>query len=68
MLFQTADELGILIWQDMMFACAMYPAGDDFLKNVKTEIRQQIRRLQHHPSIALWAGNNENEAALRGNW
>mgnify|MGYP002716428064 CR=1 FL=1 len=68
MLFQTADELGILIWQDMMFACAMYPAEDDFLKNVKTEIRQQIRRLQHHPSIALWAGNNENEAALRGNW
>ena len=52
----------------MMFACAMYPAEDDFLKNVKTEIRQQIRRLQHHPSIALWAGNNENEAALRGNW
>lgn len=51
-----------------MFACAMYPANEKFLKNVETEIEQQIRRLQHHPSIILWAGNNENEAALRQNW
>lgn len=51
-----------------MFACSMYPATDDFLDNVKTEVKQQVRRLQHHPSIAIWAGNNENEAALRGNW
>ncbi|KAK6639866.1 hypothetical protein RUM43_008141 [Polyplax serrata] len=66
--YSIADELGILIWQDMMFACSMYPATDDFLDNVKTEVKQQVRRLQHHPSIAIWAGNNENEAALRGNW
>jgi hypothetical protein len=51
----------------MMFACAMYPNGD-FLKSVRVEINQQIRRIQHHASIALFAGNNENEAALKQNW
>lgn len=57
-----------MVWQDMMFACSMYPANEQFLETVGMEIKQQIRRLQHHPSIVLWAGNNENEAALRGNW
>lgn len=66
--YDIADEMGILIWQDLMFACAMYETGDNFLKSVSEEITQQIRRLQHHPSIALWAGNNENEAALAQNW
>lgn len=66
--YDRADELGILIWQDMMFACAMYPVFDDFLLSVRVEIEQNIRRLQSHPSIAVWAGNNENEAALRQNW
>lgn len=65
--YELADRFGILIWQDMMFACAMYPTGD-FLKSVRVEINQQIRRIQHHASIALFAGNNENEAALRQNW
>ncbi|KAI1286843.1 Beta-mannosidase [Halotydeus destructor] len=66
--YQVADELGILIWQDMMYACSLYPTDDDFLVTVKTEITQQIQRLQHHPSIAIWAGNNENEAAISGKW
>lgn len=66
--YQLADELGILVWQDLMFACAMYPTGRAFLRSVDAEVRQQYRRLAHHPSVALWAGNNENEAALRGNW
>lgn len=66
--YDLADEYGILIWQDMMFACALYPTDPQFLASVQTEIRQQIRRLQHHPSIALWAGNNENEAAISGYW
>lgn len=57
-----------MVWQDMMFACNMYPANEQFLETVRVEIKQQIRRLQYHPSIVLWAGNNENEAALRGNW
>lgn len=66
--YEIADEYGILIWQDMMFACALYPTEPQFLSSVPIEIRQQIRRLQHHPSIALWAGNNENEAAITGLW
>lgn len=66
--YSKADEYGILIWQDMMFACAMYPATEDFLELVREEVKQQIRRLQPHPSIAIFAGNNENEAALRQDW
>ncbi|XP_064471506.1 beta-mannosidase-like isoform X2 [Ornithodoros turicata] len=66
--YQTADELGILIWQDFMFAVALYPTKPGFLETVKTEVRQQVRRLQHHPSVFLWAGNNENEVAVAGSW
>lgn len=66
--YNLADEYGILIWQDMMFACAMYPVFPEFKASVQTEIEQNIRRIQHHPSILLWAGNNENEAALIQNW
>lgn len=66
--YELADEFGILIWQDMMFACAMYPVFPAFLHSISVEIEQNIRRIQHHPSILLWAGNNENEAALMQNW
>lgn len=66
--YDLADEYGILIWQDMMFACAMYPVHDEFLHSVQMEIAQNIRRMQSHPSILIWAGNNENEAALIQNW
>lgn len=66
--YQLADELGILIWHDMMFACSMYPADEAFLSNVKVEVTQNVRRIQYHPSVALWATNNENEVALRQNW
>ncbi|OQR74056.1 beta-mannosidase-like [Tropilaelaps mercedesae] len=67
-LYDAADELGILIWQDLMFACALYPTNKEFLDTVSEEVRQNIRRLQHHPSIALWAGNNENEEAIASFW
>ncbi|XP_074652140.1 beta-mannosidase-like [Tubulanus polymorphus] len=66
--YELASEYGILIWQDMMFACAMYPTTSQFLRSVTEEIKQQIQRLSHHPAIALWSGNNENEAALADNW
>lgn len=66
--YDLADEYGIMIWQDFMFACAMYPTSDAFLRNVEPEILQNVIRLKNHPSIVLWAGNNENEAALYGNW
>jgi len=66
--YSLCDEKGIMVWQDFMFACAMYPADNKFLQNVKTEVIENVMRLKHHPSIALWAGNNENEAALAKNW
>jgi len=67
-LLKVADQMGIMIWQDFMFACAMYPADPEYLENVREEVDTQVKRLQAHPSIALWSANNENEAALRGNW
>ena len=54
--YELADELGILIWQDFMFACNLYPTDANYLKSVDSEITQQVRRLQSHPSIAIWAG------------
>lgn len=66
--YDLSDELGILIWQDLMFSVAMYPTDQPFLDTVIQEVTYQIRRLQHRPSILLWAGSNENEAALRQNW
>ena len=57
--YDICDEKGILVWQDFMFACAMYPGSIEFLANVKEEAKQQIKRLRNHTSIALWCGNNE---------
>ncbi len=67
--YDLCDEKGILVWQDFMFACAMYPGDNDFLKNVKEEAEQQVKRLRNHSSIALWCGNNENsEGWKRWGW
>ena len=59
--FELCDELGLLVWQDMMFACANYRLTDAFVKSITEEIRQNVRRLRHHPSLLLWCGNNEME-------
>lgn len=59
--YDLCDELGILVWQDFMFSCSMYPAGTPFLENVRNEAVDQIKRLRNHPCIALWCGNNEME-------
>lgn len=60
--YELCDRLGILIWQDFMFACAPYPENDpDFVEEVRQEVRYQIRRLRDHPCLALWCGNNENQ-------
>jgi len=59
--YDLCDELGILVWQDFMFSCALYPGDEQFLNSVKEEATYQIRRLRHHSSIALWCGNNEIE-------
>lgn len=57
--YDLCDEAGILVWQDFMFACAMFPGNEAFLNNVKAEAADNIKRLRNHPSIALWCGNNE---------
>lgn len=57
--YDLCDELGILIWHDFMFACMSYPSDRPFLDNIRAEITQQVRRLSHHASIALWCGDNE---------
>lgn len=62
--YQLADQHGILIWQDFMFACSLYPATEEFLANVEREARANIRRLRRHPSVALWCGNNEVDMAI----
>lgn len=59
--YDICDELGLLIWQDFMFACASYELDEAFDKNIREEVRQNVRRLRHHASIGLWCGNNEME-------
>ena len=67
--YNLCDEKGILVWQDFMFACAMYPGDIEFLTNVQQEAEDQVKRLRNHASIALWAGNNENsEGWKRWGW
>ncbi|KAF9490586.1 glycoside hydrolase family 2 protein [Pleurotus eryngii] len=58
--YDICDELGILVWQDFQFACGVYPAHDEFVENVRKEAEDNVRRLRHHPSIALFCGNNED--------
>ncbi|GCC51590.1 beta-mannosidase [Chryseotalea sanaruensis] len=57
--YEACDEAGILVWQDFMFACAMYPGDDHFIDNVRQEATEQVIRLRNHASLALWCGNNE---------
>ncbi|GMA56004.1 hypothetical protein GCM10025858_05070 [Alicyclobacillus sacchari] len=61
--YDLCDEYGILVWQDFMFACSMYPGDAAFLQSVEEEAKDNIRRLRNHPSIALWCGNNEIDTA-----
>ncbi|KAF7332163.1 Beta-mannosidase B [Mycena kentingensis (nom. inval.)] len=58
--YSTCDELGILVWQDFMFGCGQYPAYDTFLESVKLEAEHNVRRLRHHASVVIIAGNNED--------
>jgi beta-mannosidase len=65
--YDACDANGILVWQDFMFACSMYPGDEKFVANVKQEVIDQVNRLQNHPSLALWCGNNENDEGWH-NW
>jgi beta-mannosidase len=65
--YKLCNENGILVWQDFMFACAMYPADNEFLSNVSAEVIEQIIRLRNNPSLAIWCGNNEIDEGWK-NW
>lgn len=67
--FDVCDSLGIMVWQDFMFAGTTYPYSDEFLNNVKEEAIQQVVHYQNHPSLALWCGNNEvSEGYVNWGW
>ena len=62
--YDLCDHLGLIVWQDCAFGCSLYPAGDAFLSSVEKELEDNIYRLQSHPSLAVWCGNNEDFGAL----
>ena len=64
--YDICDRLGLMVWQDFMYACSLYPSTPDFLEEVSLEVDHQVRRLGHHACIALWCGDNELIGAL--NW
>jgi beta-mannosidase len=63
--YDICDEMGVLVWQDFLFACAMYPEEEPFYSEVEAEARYNVARLAHHPSLTIWNGCNENIWAYR---
>lgn len=57
--YDLCDSLGIMVWQDFNFSCALYPSDSAFLSNVRAEAEQQVRRIARHPCVVVWCGNNE---------
>ncbi len=66
MLYDLCDEKGILVWQDFMFACSLFPNYPGYYENIRKEAVDNVKRMRNHPSIALWCGNNECLDAM--NW
>lgn len=67
--YDLCDKYGILVWQDFMFACSMFPAEGELLENIRREAVDNVRRLRNHSCIALWCGNNEClDAWFNWNW
>jgi beta-mannosidase len=62
--YDLCDEMGLMVWQDFMFACHLYPSTPDFLSEVDAEVRDVVGRISHHACIALWCGDNELIGAL----
>ena len=62
--YDLCDELGLMVWQDFMFSCHIYPSDDTFLTQVAQEVRQNALRLHHHASMTIWCGDNELIGAL----
>lgn len=67
--YELCDEMGLLVWQDFMFACAVYDLNEHFEENIKAEIRDNLRRIRNHACLALMCGNNEMEMFVKdGVW
>lgn len=67
--FDICDELGLVVWQDYMFACAVYNLTPEFEQNIMCELCDNIKRIRHHASVGLFCGNNEMEMFVKqGNW
>ena len=67
--YDLCDEMGLIVWQDLMFACNVYDLTEEFEENITKEITENVKRLRHHASLALWCGNNEMEMFVKqGTW
>ena len=67
--YDACDELGLMVWQDFMFACAVYNLSEGFEENIIAECKDNVKRLRHHASLGLWCGNNEMEMFVKqGEW
>jgi len=66
--YDICDELGLIVWQDFMFCCAIYELTPEFEENIREEMIDNIKRLRHHASLGLWCGNNELEQAHYDGW
>ncbi|QQE12237.1 glycoside hydrolase family 2 protein [Planctomycetota bacterium] len=64
--YELCDEMGLMVWQDMMFSCSLYPATKEFLAEIKDEAEYQIKRLCDHASLVLWCGDNELIGFMNG--
>jgi len=66
--YDICDELGLIVWQDFMFCCAIYELTPEFEENIREEMIDNVKRLRHHASLGLWCGNNELEQAHFDGW
>lgn len=66
--YDLCDELGILVWQDFPFACSYYPDDDEAANVIRAEATYHVKRLRHHPCLAIWCGNNENRTMRESRW
>jgi len=66
--FARCDASGIMVWQDFAMACALYPQDEDFQRRLAEEAHAVVKRLRQHPSLVLWAGDNENDSAFADAW
>ena len=66
--YELCDRMGILVWQDFMYACAVYPARGELLENMRQEAIDNVKRLRNHPSVVYWCGNNENQDSWLTGW